>query len=239
LRLLPWHPAISHDVIFEGVVALARGEGDGHIYVAGDFTSINGVKRKGVAAVDSASGRLLAWNPPPEDVGVLYTVAVSDDTVFLGGNPSLGTTVLAAVDNETGKETDWTFDWSGADDVSEVRALVVTDHSVYAAGAALTDSGDGVARFDRDDGEALPLGLNTPPFINAMVPNGSNIYVRLMSGRVAVVDAKTGRVRGTVRACSGSEDDRAMAVTESRLIVTCFAAGGKGERLVVLPLGRG
>ncbi len=239
LRLLPWHPAINHDVIFEGVVALAGGEGDGPIYVAGDFTSINGVKRKGVAAVDPASGRLLAWNPPPEDVGVLYTLAVADDTVFMGGNPSLGTTVLAAVDDEKGKKTKWTVDWNGTNGVSEVRELVVTDHSVYAAGAYLPD--DAVARFDRDDGQPLPLSLNARPFIDAMVPNGSNIYVHLMAGRVAVIDAKTGRVRKWVRVCSEGEDaEPTMAVTESRLIVTCPPAGREGERLAVVPLdGRG
>jgi hypothetical protein len=152
----------------------------------------------------------------------------------------LGTTVLAAVDKDKGKETRWTVDWSGADGVSEVRALVPTDDSVYAAGAYLPD--DAVARFARDDGRPLPLNLNARPFIDAMVQNGSNVYVRLKVGRVAVIDAQTGRVRRWIRVCPVSDDEviPTMAATESRLIVNCIAAGGTGERLVVFPQdGRG
>jgi hypothetical protein len=238
LRLLPWRPAMNHDEIFEGVKALAARDGDGVVYAVGDFTSINGVRRDGAAAIDASSGHVLPWNPPPADVGVLYTVAVTDDTVFLGGNPSTGTTVLAAVDKDNGEQTRWTVDWSGADGVSEVRALVPTDDSVYAAGAYLPDHA--VARFDRDDGRPLPLGLSARPFIDAMVQNGSNVYVRLEVGRVAVIDAQTGHVRRSLRVCPVSDDEviPTMAVTESRLIVNCIAAGGTGERLVVSPLDR-
>lgn len=237
LRLLRWDPAARGEAMFEGVKSLAVD--DGVVYVAGDFDSINDVVRHEVGAVDSTSAQTLPWNPPLADVGVPYAVAVADDTVFIGGNPSLGTVVLAAVDNETGKRTKWTIDWDGVHGVSEVRELVPAGDSLYAAGWYLPD--DAVARFDPDDGRLLRLGLHVDSLhpIDAMIGAGGNIYV-VKAGRVAVVEAERGRLRGWIRACPVSDPEFVprLAVTEKRLIVSCPAAGGRagGERLVVVPL---
>ena len=69
-----------------------------------------------------------------------------------------------------------------------------------------------------------------------MVSDGSNIYVRLKSGRVAVIEGRNGHVRSSVRVCPIDDVEPRIAVTESRVIVNCSAAGG-GERLVVVPFG--
>lgn len=236
LRLLPWAPAARGEGMFEGVKALAVG--DGVVYVAGDFDSINGAIRHLVGAVDSKSAQTLPWNPPPADVGVPHAVAVADDTVFVGGNPSRGTVALAAVDDEKGKHERWAFRWEGAG-VSEVRALVPTANSLYAAGWYLPD--EAVARFDRDHGRLLRLSLHVDSRhpIDAMVGSGSNVYV-VKAGRVAVVDAESGRLRGWMSACAVSDPEfvPTLAATEKRVIVTCPAAGGSssGERLVVVPV---
>jgi hypothetical protein len=239
LRLLPWAPAVRGEGMFWGVKALAANSGV--VYVAGDFDWINDIIRKdGVGAVDSMSAQTLPWNPPSRDVGVPHALAVAHDTVFIGGNPSLGTVVLAAVDKDKGKRTKWTVDTETSVGVGEVRELVPMGDSLYAAGTYLP--GDAVARFDRDDGRDLPLGLHVDSLhpVDAMVGNGSNVYV-VKAGRVAVVEANSGRFRGWIRTCQVSDPEFVprLAVTETRVIVTCpTAAGGSagGDQLVVLPL---
>ena len=39
---------------------------NGVVYIAGTFTAINGQQRLSLAAIDAASGQLMAWNPVPE-----------------------------------------------------------------------------------------------------------------------------------------------------------------------------
>ena len=52
------------------------------VYLAGSFTSIGGVARKGLAAIDSATGTVLPWNP--NIAGYWTAVAVSGDSVYAG-----------------------------------------------------------------------------------------------------------------------------------------------------------
>jgi hypothetical protein len=237
LRLAAWDPAARGDAMFEGVKAFAVDHGV--VYVAGDFDSINDVIRKdGVGAVDAVSAQTLPWNPPSADVGVPYALAVADDTVFIGGNPSLGTVVLAAVDNDNGRRTKWAVDNETSVGVSEPRELVPIGDSLYAAGTYLPV--DAVARFDPGDGRPLPLSLHVDSLhpVDAMVGSGTNVYI-VKAGRIAVVEAKTGRFRRWIRACPvDPEFVPRLAVTEARAIVTCPAAGGSaaGDRLTVLKL---
>jgi hypothetical protein len=52
---------------------------DGRIYIWGNFTSIRGVPRPGLASLDVATGMVTDWDPNPSD-GV-YALAVSHATV--------------------------------------------------------------------------------------------------------------------------------------------------------------
>jgi hypothetical protein len=53
------------------------------VYVAGDFTSIGGKGRVGVAAVDAASGRIGPWDPRTD--GKVVALAAAAGAVALGG----------------------------------------------------------------------------------------------------------------------------------------------------------
>jgi hypothetical protein len=73
---------------FDGRVRAAVAAG-GIIYVGGAFTHATDVDgrvmaRNRLAAVDAATGALLAWNPGADKT--VYAIAVSGSTVYLGGD---------------------------------------------------------------------------------------------------------------------------------------------------------
>lgn len=80
------------------------------IYVAGDFTAVDGTARGNVAAFSTASAALLPWRSPGVNARV-RALAVSGDTVYLGGSFTAagGQTRgrLAAVDAATGALRPW------------------------------------------------------------------------------------------------------------------------------------
>ena len=53
------------------------------VYFTGEFQTVSGTPRPGLAAVDSAAGTLLPWSPEP--VGEVRALAVSGDRVYIGG----------------------------------------------------------------------------------------------------------------------------------------------------------
>jgi hypothetical protein len=63
------------------------------LYAAGSMNSIGGVSRGGLAAVDAATGTVLDWDPKlgganvsePSEPGIPWSLAVSGNTLFVGG----------------------------------------------------------------------------------------------------------------------------------------------------------
>jgi hypothetical protein len=86
------------------------------VYIGGVFDSIGTQPRSAIAAVDTLSGKALAWDPEADGTWNLQTmlvndIAVDEITVFAGGNfdriggaPRNG---LAALDPVTGAATSW------------------------------------------------------------------------------------------------------------------------------------
>ena len=64
------------------ITALAAGSRA--VYVGGTFTSLGGVRRVGLAALDAATGRLLQWQAPPAR-GVAL-LALSRSTLYFSGS---------------------------------------------------------------------------------------------------------------------------------------------------------
>ncbi|MCB2156321.1 PQQ-like beta-propeller repeat protein [bacterium] len=104
----------------------------GTLYVSGDFTTISGTLRSGLAAIDAASGDLdTAWDPNPNyDV---LDMALSGSTLYLGGtfNQIGGETRdhLAAVDASTGAILPWN---PGANNI--VQSLAIDGTALYVGG---------------------------------------------------------------------------------------------------------
>ena len=66
-----------------GIVSRLAVRGD-KIYAGGAFTSVGGVDRQGIAALDRATGALKDWNPNAD--GQVHTIVVSGTTVYVGGS---------------------------------------------------------------------------------------------------------------------------------------------------------
>ena len=108
--------------------------GDGVIYAAGYFTTIGGINRKYVAAIDPTTGAITPWNPEVD--GSVECITTDGSTVYAGGNfryvngfPGVERDHLAAFDAQTGNATSWN---PGADGTVEV--LLLHDGVLYAGG---------------------------------------------------------------------------------------------------------
>ena len=162
-----------------GVFALAV-SGD-TVYAGGNFATIGGQARNGLAALDAATGAATAWNPNPNGYGV-GPLAVAGNTVYVGGNFNLiggqARGGLAALDATTGAATAWNPNpYSGG-----VSALAVAGDTVYAGGDFATIGGAthlGAAAI------ATTGEVSTTPY-DAQIPGTVSAVVVDDSGRVVV-----------------------------------------------------
>jgi hypothetical protein len=95
----PWHPVVAGADY--GVEALALSGGS--VFLGGDFTRVNGKRRRLLAAVDAVTGATTAWAPAAgggmfSDVKAL---AVAGGTVYFGGDK----VDVTAVDARTGRRS--------------------------------------------------------------------------------------------------------------------------------------
>jgi hypothetical protein len=104
------------------------------IYLAGQFTEVNGEARSGFAAVDPVTGNLLPWTisfvPGPYEVN---SIAVHNNVLYVAGefyfSDGQERQNLAAWDATTGELTDWSPEYFG--DFGAPRIGAVTDTYVY------------------------------------------------------------------------------------------------------------
>jgi hypothetical protein len=119
-----WQPAV------DGPVRAILVE-DRTLYIAGSFTTVDGVSRSGLAAIDLRSGSVLPW--APQVVGDVNAMASHGSLIYLGGTISAlegsPRADLAAVDAVTGAPSSWAPRCNGA-----VRALCVVDSTVFLGG---------------------------------------------------------------------------------------------------------
>jgi hypothetical protein len=205
---------------FDGRVRVAVAAGN-TIYLGGQFTratDVDGrvVTRNRVAAVDAATGALLAWNPNANRA--VHAIAVAGATVYLGGEfSSVGGAArsrLAAVSaGGAGAVLAWDHRADG-----QVRALAASSSRLYAGGQF--SSVDGAARsrlaaFSLSGG-ALDGGwrpsADGPVHALRVGLSGTRVYVagsfaRLggdpAHGYAGAVHAATGAVDGGFKAAVG------------------------------------
>jgi hypothetical protein len=79
------------------------------LYLGGDFTSVAGVPRGGLAAFDLTSFALTAWDPSTN--GHVYALAERSGVIYAGGDFGMAggwnRNGLAAIDVASGAVTDW------------------------------------------------------------------------------------------------------------------------------------
>jgi hypothetical protein len=54
------------------------------LYLGGDFSTIGGQPRDGLAALDAASGQATTWNPGA--LGTIFSLALGESAVYIGGD---------------------------------------------------------------------------------------------------------------------------------------------------------
>src|SRR3954447_18412213 len=160
------------------VLAVTAWPDGSRLYVAGDFTEIDGQVRKRVAAFDTGTGALVGtWAPNVNSQ--VRAVAATADTVYLGGSITavggVSRTRLAAVSAADGSLLPWAprpgvGPTSGNRDGStatsdEVLALVLTRGGTQVVASGRFDSmngvqATGVAALDATTGATRPFAVN-------------------------------------------------------------------------------
>ena len=120
------------------VIAIALQGSD--VFVAGQFTSIGGQSRSGLAALDASSGLATGWDPMGAGNLPVYSILPRGATVLLGGSFSVmggqPRANLAEVSASTGIATAWNPGANG-----NVQALTLANGHVLAGGNFSTAGG--------------------------------------------------------------------------------------------------
>jgi len=120
------------------------------------FSSIGGLSRNTLAAIDASSGAILDWNPSTDNWAT--AVATAGNTVFVGGRfNTIGgrpRTNLAALDATTGEATPWIMDAN-----SEISSLAIVGDTLFVAGSFFSLGGQAranLAAVGTSSGAILP-----------------------------------------------------------------------------------
>jgi PKD repeat protein len=188
------------------VRALAASPDGSTLYIGGSFTTVNGVTRNRVAALDPTTGALKAWNPDAN-----YTVkalAATSSTVFFGGSftavANTTRTRAAAVSASTGALTSWRpsiTDQSVAamvlnGDASKIAigGFFDTINGSTGSGFAIVDTATGTTNANTPIRSAVTDG-SVSSAIDGLSSDGTNVYA---SGYYSQQDpARTGNLEGS------------------------------------------
>lgn len=193
-----------------GVSALAVVGGT--VYLAGDFTYINGnttVPRNSLAAVDATVGVATPWNPDVN--GTVDAMRIVGSTVYFAGS---FTTVngglvsrnnAAAVGLSSGSATSWNPNVNG-----EVNSLDVQGSTVFLGGQFSTVNGsagrNNVAAVDAATGQATSWNPNVSSIVTQLsaADPGSVFMAGFFNSGPALVGSAVRRVVARVNTSSGA-----------------------------------
>ena len=190
------------------------------LYVGGVGGVVSGqtrVQRRGIAAFDIASVQLTAWDP--NVIGPVESIAVSGNTVYVGGTISsvggflseggVSRSGLAALDAVTGAPTSWApvvdafTPYSGGD--ATVREIILDGNTAYIAGDFVQVEGEtrnALAALDLTTGALTSWNPDVTGPVESMAQSGGSVYVTgsfdAIGGQprdyLGAVDVATGQV---------------------------------------------
>lgn len=145
------------------------------VYVGGQFQTVGGQPRTGIAAVSAVTGAPYSWNP--NAYGEVLALALGEGIVYAGGIfGSIGgqpRTNIAALDALSGAATGW-----DAHPNNIVRALTVSGDLLV--GGDFSSIGgqprSGIAELDQVAGAATPWDPNANGGVYALATTGTTIY---------------------------------------------------------------
>ena len=161
-------------------------DGDGNIYVGGDFNSIGGISAGKVAKFDVANGTWHSLKDPyfneetqlrGPDAGGVYAIAVIDQYVYIGGYTFNHVDTSYRYIRRFNTQTQ-TWEKVGRGFNAKVSALAVDDAGNLYAGGSFTKSGDDainyIAKWDGTKWNALGTGMNDAVY--ALKWSGGKLY---------------------------------------------------------------
>jgi hypothetical protein len=180
-------------------------DGGNLIYVGGDFTTIQGLPRKELAAFDLGRSQITGWDPSP---GLpVRTISVRGD-IFVGGDFNMiGGTLrnnLAAIDVSTGTVTSWDPNANG--DIFSMDIL--QGSTIYVAGTFSNIGGAGrnyVAALDISNGFASPWAPTLNNYAGGIRAGSNSIYIygglfTMVGGQARSYLASVNNTNGAVNA---------------------------------------
>jgi hypothetical protein len=230
----PWHPPANTLPGVRAVHAIAVSGNT--IYLGGTFTTIHGLTRNRIAAVDATTAALTDWDPDP-NAGVT-DLAVGNGVLYVaGGFTSIGGVTrnrIAALDFATGVPTAWNPNASHFIQQSEVKDIEVSGGIVYAAGSFSNIGGMGrygLAALDAVTGTATGWNPGPDNFAYSLAVSGGIVYVggdfTTIGGQprayAAALDAATGAATAWDPQVDG--DVQAIAVSGNQI----YVGGGFGS----------
>lgn len=199
------------------------------VYVAGNFDSISGQSRTGIAALDATTGIPNSF-APLLNYGFASTAAVAGGSVYVGGGfQSIGGQYysgIAALDANTGMATSW----SPNVQPNSIDAIVVSGGTVYVGGDFTSIGGQSranIAAIDATTAAVTSWNPGANNVVNTMIVSGNTIYVggefTSIGGQsrnyIAALDATT----GNATSWDPGADDEVRSLSRSGS--TIYAAG--------------
>jgi len=163
-----WNPVVDGSSSTTTVHDIELSPDEALLYVAGEFETIGGAARNNVGAIDVESGVHTEWNPSVG--GVVNTVALNGNTLFIGGDFSHVNTNsqnafrshLAALN--TARETDNVLAWAPAVD-GPVYDMTNVGTTLYIGGDFRFINGGGLTQA-RDYLAAIDISANAFNLLN-------------------------------------------------------------------------
>lgn len=127
----------------------------GKLYLGGKFSSINGVPRRNLAALDAGTAALSNWQPGPDEA--VYSITAAADRIYVAGFFAMIDTAirfrLAALDTQRGRAFSWNPGVNG-----NVYSVAVYDTFVFIGGtfsACNYQTAQGFAMFSKNNSKLL------------------------------------------------------------------------------------
>jgi hypothetical protein len=200
------------------------------IYLGGEFTTVNGVPRSRLAAIDASTGELTDWAPSANNRVTALAANADGSRIYVGGSftsmSGVSRRQLAAVDPISGAVDPL---WGPRADQT-VYALAVMGNRVYLGGAFTTVNGQSRSRLALVDGTSGELNPNWVPTatntVRTMGPSmdGTRMYVGGLFGSISGV---TRSYLGAVDPVTGSVQSWQPTTRPNGLIYNLAESGGR------------
>ena len=206
-------------------------DGAGGWFIGGDFTTVGGQPRRGLAQIRSDL-KVSDWNPGPDGFNLVYALAVHGSTVYVSGFfDNIGGESrhhIAAIDVASGKATAWHPIIDG--DIV-VMSILPSDSVVYLGGEFNIVDGqtrNAIVAVDAVNGTVQPWDPNASGFtsntrVRAMAASGNFVFAGGDFRRIGSVPrnylAKLSTLSGKAVGWNANTDGTVWAILVSGSIV--------------------